>query len=149
MYNIIYKLALPIICLYCLASCNVGGNINNVDYKPKIIEPLIICLDQACATKAGLIVKLVVNQEKKLYFALNTTYPHKYDYNNISITCANTNCPFKIFQAHSCSLTPKNASGYCEVVLYTNTYSTKGADIIASVHEVKNNQVSTYIALSQ
>jgi hypothetical protein len=134
-----------------LMSCHIGGNINNVDYKPKITEPLIICLDKNCKNIAGPSVTIRVKQSKSLYFTMNPAYNHKLpSVLNIEISCNQIPlCPFIINDHPPCSIKtedPNNNS--CELVINTeNSEQGKGANIIATIKELKDNKVSTFISL--
>jgi hypothetical protein len=133
-----------------LISCHVGGNVSNVDYKPKIIEPLTICLDIACKKVAGPLVKMPVHQSKPLYFTLNAAYHHKMVYTDIAITCNRQPCPFNIMDHPPCYLDISDMSRKsCEIFITTEEHISQinGANIIATIKELKNTQVSTFISV--
>ncbi len=147
----VYNINIVLILSLFLLSCHLGGNVNNVDYKPKVTEPLLICLDITCKEIAGPLIKLPINQSRSLYFTLNPAYQHKItSYHDIEIICnTQPSCPFKIVNHPPCSLNTQNSSNQsCEIVIDTETAKPNtGANIIATVKELKNNKVSTFISL--
>ena len=147
----LYNMKIPLVLSLLLISCHIGGNVNNVDYKPKITEPLLICLDTTCKIIAGPSVKIPVKQSRSLYFTLNPAYNHKLpSYLNIEISCNNLPyCPFIIVNHHPCSINtedPNNNS--CKIIINSdNSEPGTGANLIATIKELKDNKVSTFISV--